>query len=120
MSLMEAVQTVLSKYADFTGRARRSEYWYFYLAWIIVAVVLYVLALMPKIGILFLIVYWLLAIAIIVPGIAVGVRRLHDTDKSGWWVLITLIPFGALVLLVFFVLDSTPGTNQYGPNPKGM
>ena len=60
------------------------------------------------------------ALAMIIPSIAVGIRRLHDTDRSGWWCLIGFVPFiGALVLLIFFLLDSTPGTNRFGPNPKG-
>ncbi len=58
-------------------------------------------------------------LAVLLPGIAVSIRRLHDTDRSGWWLLIGLIPFvGAIVVFVFTVLDSTPGENQYGPNPK--
>jgi uncharacterized membrane protein YhaH (DUF805 family) len=59
-------------------------------------------------------------LAVLIPSIAVGVRRLHDTDRSGWWLLISLIPLiGGIVLLVFFVLDGTPGENRFGPNPKG-
>jgi uncharacterized membrane protein YhaH (DUF805 family) len=59
------------------------------------------------------------SLAMLVPGIAVTVRRLHDTGRSGWWILISLIPFlGWIVLLVFMVLDSHPGDNEYGPNPK--
>jgi uncharacterized membrane protein YhaH (DUF805 family) len=117
MSFQEAVTTVLTKkYADFSGRARRSEYWWFYLAEIIVLVVLSVLgrAIDPLIFL-----YYLAILALIVPGLAVGVRRLHDTGRSGWWILIGLIPLvGAIVLLVFLVQDSNPGDNQYGPNPK--
>ena len=61
----------------------------------------------------------LLILGTIVPGIAVGIRRLHDTDRSGWWVLIALVPvLGAIVLLVFFVSNGTPGENQFGPDPK--
>ncbi len=59
------------------------------------------------------------ALAVLIPGIAVSVRRLHDIGKSGWWILISLVPIvGVIILLVFTVLDSTPGENQYGPNPK--
>ena len=58
-------------------------------------------------------------LAVLIPSLAVGVRRLHDTDRSGWWLLLSLIPvIGWIVLIIFFVLDSTPGENQYGPNPK--
>ncbi len=58
--------------------------------------------------------------AVIIPTLAVAVRRLHDTDRSGWWILISLVPLiGSIVLLVFYVMDSTPGQNRFGPNPKG-
>jgi uncharacterized membrane protein YhaH (DUF805 family) len=61
------------------------------------------------------------ALAIILPVLALGVRRLHDTNRSGWWVLLGFIPIiGSIVLFVFYVVDSTPGDNQYGPNPKGV
>jgi uncharacterized membrane protein YhaH (DUF805 family) len=65
--------------------------------------------------------YWLYGLALFLPGLTVAVRRLHDTNRSGWWVLIGLIPFiGFIVLLVFLVQDSDPGTNQYGPSPKAV
>lgn len=61
----------------------------------------------------------LLTLGLLVPSIAVGVRRLHDTDRSGWWLLIALVPLiGGIIRLVFMVLDGTPGNNRYGPNPK--
>ena len=113
---------VLKKYAVFSGRARRKEYWYFVLFNIIIAVVLAVIDRVigtshgggaGLLGSLY-------SLAVLLPGIAVTVRRLHDTDRSGWWLLIGLIPvIGAIVLFVFVVGDSTPGENQYGPNPKG-
>ena len=66
-------------------------------------------------------VFGVLVLAIVIPSIAVTFRRLHDTDRSAWWILIGLIPFlGALVLLVFTLLDGTPGDNRYGPDPKGV
>ena len=114
----------LKKYAVFEGRARRREYWFYVLFWIIIAVVLNVVDRMlgmynaeygvgPLGGI-----FWL---GTLLPSLAVGARRLHDTGRSGWWLLIGLIPLiGAIVLIVFFVMDSQPGTNQYGPNPKGV
>lgn len=115
MNMEQAVRSVLGKYADFSGRARRSEYWFWYLT----VVIAYVVALIIDQVIGVPIVTIIVALAVIVPTLAVGVRRLHDTDKSGWFILIGLIPFvGAIVLLVFFVMDSTPD-NQYGPNPKG-
>ena len=108
---------VLKKYAEFNGRARRMEYWMFFLFNCIIASVLWA-------GSMFLLhrgmwLYMLYSLAVLIPGIAVSVRRLHDTNKSGWWLLISLIPFvGAIILLVFFFMDSQPGDNQYGPNPK--
>ncbi len=60
------------------------------------------------------------SLAVLLPSIAVAIRRLHDTSRSGWWLLIALVPFiGAIVLIIFYALDSTPGANRYGPNPKG-
>ncbi len=60
------------------------------------------------------------SLAVIIPTLALSVRRLHDTDRSGWWILIGLVPLiGSIVLLVFYVMDSTPGQNRFGPNPKG-
>jgi uncharacterized membrane protein YhaH (DUF805 family) len=115
---------VLKKYAVFTGRAQRAEYWYFFL-----------FNLLITIGLAFIdgllgtysaengygLLSGLYMLAVLIPGIAVGVRRLHDTSRSGWWMLIGLIPLvGAIVLIVFFVMDSTPGANQHGPNPKGV
>jgi uncharacterized membrane protein YhaH (DUF805 family) len=106
---------VLKNYVGFEGRARRSEYWWFVLIHVLILLVLYVIS--RSIGNTLL--YTLYSLAVFLPGLAVAVRRLHDTDKSGWWVLIALIPIvGAIVLLVFMATDSTPGTNQYGPSPK--
>ena len=101
---------VLVKYADFGGRATRSEYWWFNFFNLIVIVALAVLA-GAAIGPLVLLGY---AIAIIVPSLAVSVRRLHDTNRNGWWLLLGLIPFGGLVLLIFYVTEGTPGPNNYG------
>ena len=115
MNLQEAVSSVLSQYAGFTGRARRSEYWFWTLAYFIAYVVASIIDRILGINIFVIV----LVLAAIVPSIAVGVRRLHDTDKSGWFILLGLIPvIGAIVLIVFFVADSTPD-NEYGPNPKG-
>lgn len=107
----------LKKYAVFSGRAQRTEFWMFCLFNIIIAIGLGIVE-----GILGspAILSSLYSLAVLIPGIAVTVRRLHDTDRTGWWVLIGLIPMiGALVLLVFAVLDSNPGENRFGPNPKG-
>jgi uncharacterized membrane protein YhaH (DUF805 family) len=113
---------VLKKYAVFSGRARRKEYWLFVLFSLIVALVLGFIdgaagLADPQSG------YGplggLYTLAVLIPSIAVAVRRLHDTDHSGWWLLIGLVPvIGAIVLLVFMVQDSKSGQNQYGENPK--
>lgn len=109
----------LKKYAVFSGRARRSEYWYFALFVMIISFILYgvdylVLDAGESGFALFSSVF---SLAILLPTIGVSVRRLHDIGKSGLWYLIAFIPFGGLVLLYFFVQDSEPG-NQYGPCPK--
>ncbi len=114
---------VLKKYAVFNGRARRKEYWFFFLFSIIITIVLSIIDVAAgsfdaKTGLgLFTGIYTL---AILIPSGAVSVRRLHDTDRSGWWLLISLIPIiGGLVILVFVVLDSDPAENRYGANAKG-
>ena len=113
---------VLKKYAVFSGRARRKEYWFFVLFNIIISIVLAVIdgvtgSFSPEAGMGLL--GGIYTLAVWIPGIAVSVRRLHDTERSGWWLLIALVPLiGAIVLLVFMVQDSKPGQNQYGANPK--
>ncbi len=113
---------VLKKYATFSGRARRKEYWMFVLFNIIFSVVATILD--SVLGTLdqdtgYGLLSGLYALAVLLPSLAVLVRRLHDIGKSGWWIFITLIPLvGAIWLLVLMVTDSQPGDNQYGPNPK--
>lgn len=112
---------VLSKYAVFQGRARRKEYWMFVLMNFIVAFVLGFLgsALGLKVAGGFNLIGLLYAMLVMLPSIAVGVRRLHDIGRSGGWMWIALIPLlGSILLLVWAVLDSEPGQNAYGPNPK--
>lgn len=116
---------VMRKYAVFSGRARRKEYWMFQLINIVIFTLLLAALIPPLIAhtqsflILFLCVFMCVyALATIIPGLAVSVRRLHDADLSGLWVLVGFVPAGGIVLLVFHVLDSTPGPNRYGPNPK--
>lgn len=119
--MMHYYTEVLSKYAVFTGRARRAEYWYFALANILIYIALWILNAVPVIRILSSTALFIYGIAMIVPTVAVSVRRLHDTGRSGWWLLIGLIPIvGAIVLLIFYVTEGTPGENEYGPNPKGV
>lgn len=107
MGFFGAIKSVLTKYASFSGRAMRSEYWWwalFTLLWCWI----------PLVNLLLLLIFF-------IPSLAVAVRRLHDTGRSGWWVLIGIIPIiGAIVLFIFYCTDSQIGANQYGPNPKGV
>jgi len=99
----------LKKYAVFDGRARRQEFWIFFICSFVVGCVV---GWIPVIG-------WLISLAFFVPSIAVGARRLHDTDRSGWLQLLGLIPLaGLIILIVFWVQEGTPGENKYGSNPK--
>jgi uncharacterized membrane protein YhaH (DUF805 family) len=112
---------VLKKYQVFKERARRKEYWMFVLFNIIISLILRLvedlIGIYPKEGIGVL--EGLYGLVVLIPGIAVSVRRLHDTGRSGWWLLIGIVPIiGVIVLFVFMVQDSQPGENQYGPNPK--
>ena len=118
MSFGDAIRTVLSKYAEFNGRARRSEYWYWTLAVIVALVVCIIIsAISHALG---LVLYLLVILGTLVPGIAVAVRRMHDTGRSGFWLFIGLVPLvGGIILLVFACQDSEPGQNQYGASPKG-
>lgn len=107
---------VLKKYAVFSGRALRKEYWMFCLFNFIITFVLsFVEGLAGGPGVL----GSLYGLAVLIPSLAVSVRRLHDTNRSGWWLLISVVPFiGGIVLLIFMVQDSQPDDNRYGPNPK--
>ena len=111
-------------YAKFTGRARRSEYWYFTLFSMIASVLC--MGIDNVLGttidpLPYGFAYYLYSLSVIVPGLALVSRRLHDVGKSGWMILIALIPLvGAIWLLVLFCTDSNIGPNQYGPNPKGI
>ena len=115
---MEWYLEVLRKYAVFSGRARRKEYWMFVLINMLIALALGVLdGILGGGGLL----GGLYSLAILIPSLAVAVRRLHDTGRSGWWILICLIPLlGAIVLLIFMVIDSDPGANEFGRNPKAV
>ncbi len=107
---------VLQRYAKFDGRAGRAEFWWYVLANFAIYIALLILA---QISGIFLVLYFLYALAVIVPNIAVGIRRLHDTDKSGWLLLLAFIPFvGAIILLVFCAMEGTNGPNQFGAAPE--
>jgi uncharacterized membrane protein YhaH (DUF805 family) len=114
MDFAEAVRTGFSKYATFSGRAARPEYWYWALFVFAVSIVLAIidsLVFGTGIGVL----QSLFDLAVLLPGIAVAVRRLHDIDRSGWWLLLGLIPVvGEIILLVWFCLRGTQGANRFG------
>ncbi len=106
----------LKKFAVFNGRARRKEYWMFYLMSIIVAFVIAFLEIIFRTPGIISKIY---PFAMVIPNLSVSVRRLHDTDRSGWWFFINLVPvIGSIFFLLFTIEDSTPGDNRYGPNPK--
>ena len=118
MSFVDAIKSVLTQYAGFSGRARRSEYWYFTLFNAVLGGILNGLATQVS---FFAVIATLVSLALLIPGLAVSVRRLHDIGKSGWYLLFVLIPLvGAIILLVWDCKDSQPGDNAYGPNPKGV
>ncbi|MFF3460823.1 DUF805 domain-containing protein [Streptomyces sp. NPDC002619] len=105
----------LKKYAVFSGRARRKEYWMFVLFYALLYVVFLGVGAAIKVPAIVAVV----AVGLLLPAWGVAVRRLHDTGRSGWWLLIGLIPLvGGIVLLVFYCSDSVPGANKYGANPK--
>jgi uncharacterized membrane protein YhaH (DUF805 family) len=107
---------VLSNYAGFEGRARRAEFWMFALINTIISVVLQVIdAVVGTGGIL----GGLYGLAVLIPSIAVGTRRLHDTNRSGWWQLIGITIIGLIPLFIWYIQDSDAGSNKYGANPKG-
>lgn len=132
----------LKRYADFQGRSRRKEYWMFWLLTVIIMAVLYTLLFatmpaMPQPGpdgmvdpaaaeaamsggssIVFILIM-VVGLALLIPSLAVTVRRLHDQDKSGWMILLGLIPLvGGLIIFIFMLLDGTRGPNRFGPDPK--
>jgi len=109
------------KYADFNGRARRSEYWFFVLFNILIVMLIGIIDSLLFVRFLgFPVLTLVYFFAQIVPGLAVAIRRLHDTNRSGWWLLLGFVPVVGLAVLVFMFLDGTPGMNQYGSNPKGI
>lgn len=113
---MEWYLEVIKKYAVFNGRARRKEYWMFFLINFIIGTLLGIMdKSISNIGLLGAI----YSLAVFIPSMAVTVRRLHDTNRSGWWMLIALVPLiGWIFFFIFTIQDSTPGRNQYGTNPK--
>ncbi len=131
MGFMDALMTVFrNKYATFSGRASRSEYWWSYLGYVVIGTVAQIVALVGAIAtseiseglaVAFLAVPLLVVVVMIIPTLAVSVRRLHDTGKSGWMLLIMLIPcIGIILWLVWMIEDGQAHDNAYGPVPTNM
>jgi len=120
MGFGEAIQSGFRNYVGFNGRASRSEYWW----WILFAFLISIAANivdrslgggMSTVGLL----GGIVALALLLPNIAIGIRRLHDRDKSGWWLLLIFIPLvGAIILVIWFVVRGTQGPNRFGPDPR--
>lgn len=124
---MEWYLKAVRNYVNFKGRAQRKEYWFYLLFYILFAIA--VVLVESFLGLSDLSdpeggtgpLYLFYTVAFLLPSIAVAIRRLHDTGRTGWWLLLAFIPLiGAIVLIVFYCLDSEPGDNKYGPNPKGV
>jgi uncharacterized membrane protein YhaH (DUF805 family) len=110
--------SVLSNYAQFSGRARRAEYWNFALFNVLAYIVLVLLAFVANAFAALLVIYY---VGILIPSLAVGVRRMHDVGKSGWYLLVSLIPLaGPIWMLVLLCTAGEEGTNEYGPDPKAI
>lgn len=115
--MIASYRLFFQNYVNFSGRTRRRDYWYVVLVNFVIALVLQLLA--QYVAGFFSILAGLYSLAVFIPGIAISFRRLHDTGKSAWWILLCLVPvIGSIVVLIFFCMDSQPGANQYGPNPK--
>jgi uncharacterized membrane protein YhaH (DUF805 family) len=119
MTFSEAISSGFRNYVGFSGRASRSEFWYWILFNVLVSIALSIIDLALVSGnTTVLSSIW--SLATFLPSLAVGIRRLHDTDRSGWWWLISFIPLiGIIVLIVFWCSAGTPGSNRFGPDPLG-
>jgi uncharacterized membrane protein YhaH (DUF805 family) len=115
MNFVEAIKSGFSNYVGFSGRAQRSAYWFWTLFNCIVMVVTSVIDAVVLSGAP--VTYSIAALALILPSLAVSVRRLHDLDRTGWWLLLALTGIGGIVLLVWFCMRGTIGANRFGPDP---
>jgi uncharacterized membrane protein YhaH (DUF805 family) len=115
-------ESLWTKYFDFSGRATRSEYWFFQLISILLLIILIsILASISSLEEYIVTTVMIYFIITFIPSFSISFRRLHDTGRSGWWILISFIPLiGPIIMLFFLITDSQLGTNKYGPNPKGM
>jgi uncharacterized membrane protein YhaH (DUF805 family) len=116
MNFGEAIASGFSNYVNFSGRAARSEYWFWTLFVVLVSIVCNIIDMVATAGILGIIV----GLGLFLPGLAVSIRRLHDLDRTGWWVLIAFTGIGIILLIVWACMKGTDGPNQYGPDPLGM
>lgn len=120
MSFFEAIKSVITQFNNFHGRAQRSEFWWYNLFECVISFGLSIMGNVTGIK-AFNIAILVFTVVFLVPGLAVCFRRMHDTGKSAWWLLPALIPIaGQIYMMLWFLKDSQPGENQYGPNPKGM
>ena len=123
LSCTESIKKVfIENYCNFNGRARRSEFWYWYLFTLIIEITLSILLqVLPKnLSLVFMIIFTILNLAILSPTVGVQIRRLHDTGKSGWFLILFFIPIvGWIILIIMFCQDSD-ATNEYGPSPKAI
>lgn len=113
MTFQQSIRTCLNKYIDVEGRASRSEYWWFALFNLIMIIVASLLDMVIGLPIF----YAIVSLGLLAPAICAGVRRLHDRDMSGWWMLLMLVPLINLILLILFLLRGTTGQNRFGPDP---
>ncbi|HOY70390.1 MAG TPA: DUF805 domain-containing protein [Methylotenera sp.] len=116
MNFLTAIKTCFQKYADFSGRASRPEFWWFYLFFYLIYFVCILLAFM--VSDVFFIVFFGFVFVIFLPWLAAGARRMHDVNKSAWWVLLTFVPFASLALMYFQVQPGDVGDNQFGSPPS--
>ena len=117
MGFVEAVKSFFTRYVDFSGRSSRSEYWWAYLGVMLILLVLFLLSsLLGEVGLILIVIAYL---GIIIPSIAIAIRRLHDLDKSGWFYLLAFVPIVSLILLVWFCTKGTTGPNRFGADPLG-
>jgi uncharacterized membrane protein YhaH (DUF805 family) len=113
MSFGEAIASGFSNYANFSGRAARSEFWYWFLFVLILSIignVIDAIISLPAVGVI-------ISLGLLIPNIAVGVRRLHDIDRTGWWYLLVFTGIGAILLIVWACFKGTTGSNRFGPDP---
>lgn len=116
MHFLTSIKTCFQKYADFSGRPTRPEFWWFYLFFYLNYFVFIMLGFL--VSDVFFILFFIVFLALFLPWLAAGARRMHDVNKSAWWVLLTFVPFASLALMYFQVQPGDVGDNQFGPPPS--